>query len=194
MQTKEIDDIQSQIYEIRGQRIMLDKDLAARYGIETKVLNQAVKRNAKRFEGDDFMFVLTKEEYESIRSRSQFVTLNKGRGSNIKYMPKAFTALGVAMLSSVLNSDTAIEINRQIMRAFVSYRQVIAYAKHEDLTELRKEIMKYIDEVMEDQNDINEMNRAHLEVLEEAIAELHTARLQQKPRRPIGFIQPKSEE
>ena len=194
MLTKEIDDIQSQIYEVRGQRIMLDKDLAARYGIETKVLNQAVKRNAKRFEGDDFMFVLTKEEYKSIRSRSQIVTLNKGRGSNIKYLPKAFTALGVAMLSSVLNSDTAIEINRQIMRAFVSYRQVIAYAKHEDLIELKKEIMKYIDEVMEDQNDINEMNRAHLEVLEEAIAELHTARLQQKPRRPIGFIQPKSEE
>ena len=194
MLTKEIDDIQSQIYEVRGQRIMLDKDLAARYGIETKVLNQAVKRNAKRFEGDDFMFVLTKEEYESIRSRSQIVTLNKGRGSNIKYLPKVFTALGVAMLSSVLNSDTAIEINRQIMRAFVSYRQVIAYAKHEDLIELKKEIMKYIDEVMEDQNDINEMNRAHLEVLEEAIAELHTARLQQKPRRPIGFIQPKSEE
>jgi maltooligosyltrehalose synthase len=189
-----IEDIHNQIYEIRGQRIMLDKDLAARYGIETKVLNQAVKRNAKRFEGDDFMFQLTKEEYESIRSRSQFVTLNKGRGSNIKYLPKAFTALGVAMLSSVLNSDTAIEINRQIMRAFVSYRQVITYAKHEDLMELRKEILKYIDEVMENQNDINEMNRAHLDVIDEAIAELHTTRIQSKPRRPIGFIQPKPEE
>ena len=97
---------------------MLDFDLAEMYGIETRVLKQAVRRNPKRFEGNDFMFELTKEEL----SRSQFVTLNKGRGNNFKYMPFAFTELGVAMLSSVLNSDIAIEINRNIMRAFVAIR------------------------------------------------------------------------
>ena len=80
---------------------MLDRDLAAIYGVETKVLNQSVKRNLKRFEGDDFMFRLTKDEAQSARSRSQIVTLNK-RGSNIKYLPYAFTELGVVMLSSVL--------------------------------------------------------------------------------------------
>lgn len=100
---------------------MLDFDLAEMYGIENRVLKQVVKRNLKRFEGEDFMFELTKDEL----SRSQIVTLNKGRGSNFKYMPFAFTELGVAMLSSVLNSDTAIEINRGIMRAFVAVRQLL---------------------------------------------------------------------
>ena len=104
----ELQTIQNKIHEIRGQKVMLDFDLAEMYGIETRVLKQAVRRNPKRFEGNDFMFELTKEEL----SRSQFVTLNKGRGNNFKYMPFAFTELGVAMLSSVLNSDIAIEINR----------------------------------------------------------------------------------
>ena len=114
--------IQSKIYEIRGQRVMLDFDLAEMYGTETKRLKQAVRRNLKRFEGQDFMFELTREEL----SRTQIVTLNKGRGNNFKYMPFAFTELGVAMLSSVLNSDTAIEINRGIMRAFVAIRQMLS--------------------------------------------------------------------
>ena len=114
--------IQSKIYEIRGQRVMLDFDLAEMYGTETKRLKQAVRRNLKRFEGEDFMFELTREEL----SRTQIVTLNKGRGNNFKYMPFAFTELGVAMLSSVLNSDTAIEINRGIMRAFVAIRQMLS--------------------------------------------------------------------
>jgi len=83
---------------------MLDFDLAERYGIETRVLKQAVRRNIERFEGDDFMFEVTKDEL----SRSQIVILNKGRGSNIKYLPFAFTELGVSMLSSVLNSKAAI--------------------------------------------------------------------------------------
>jgi hypothetical protein len=85
----------------------LQIDLAGLYGIETRVLKQSIKRNLERFAGDDFMFELTKEEL----SRSQFVILNKGRGSNIKYLPTAFTELGVAMLSSVLNSEKAIAIN-----------------------------------------------------------------------------------
>ena len=100
----ELQTIQNKIHEIRGQKVMLDFDLAEMYGIETRVLKQAVRRNPKRFEGNDFMFELTKEEL----SRSQFVTLNKGRGNNFKYMPFAFTELGVAMLSSVLNSKIAI--------------------------------------------------------------------------------------
>ena len=101
---------------------MLDRDLAELYGIETRVLNQAVKRNIERFEGNDFMFILSSDEINDL-SRSQIVTLNKGRGYNIKYPPFVFTELGVAMLSSVLNSKTAIEINRGIMRAFVTLRQ-----------------------------------------------------------------------
>lgn len=105
---EQLEVIQSKIYDIRGQKVMLDFDLAEMYGIENRVLKQAVRRNLKRFEGEDFMFELTKDEL----SRSQIVTLNKGRGSNFKYMPFAFTELGVAMLSSVLNSDTAIGINR----------------------------------------------------------------------------------
>ena len=118
----ELQAIQNKIYEIRGQKVMLDFDLAEMYGTETAQLKRAVRRNIERFEGDDFMFELTKEEL----SRCQFGILNKGRGSNFKYKPFAFTELGVAMLSSVLNSKTAIEINRNIMRAFVAIR-IIPY-------------------------------------------------------------------
>jgi len=97
--------IQNKIHTIRGYKVMIDFDLAEMYGIETRVLKQAVRRNIDRFEGDDFMFELTPDEVMEF-SRSQFVTLNKGRGSNVKYAPFAFTELGVAMLSSVLNSKT----------------------------------------------------------------------------------------
>ena len=116
---------------------MLDFDLAEMYGIETRVLKQAVRRNPKRFEGNDFMFELTKEEL----SRSQFVTLNKGRGNNFKYMPFAFTELGVAMLSSVLNSDIAIEINRNIMRAFVAIRNY-TLKSYKNVSNLLKWLMR----------------------------------------------------
>ena len=111
--------IQSKIYEIRGCRVMLDSDLAALYQVETKALKQAVKRNIERFPSD-FMFELTKEEVECLRS--QIVTLNEKQGKHLKYMPYAFTEQGVAMLSSVLRSQTAIEVNILIMRAFVSMR------------------------------------------------------------------------
>ena len=112
-----VDNIESLIKVIRGQQVMLDKDLAMLYGVEAKVLNQAVKRNVERFP-DDFRFQLTKEEC----LRSQIVTLNEKQGQHLKYMPYAFTEQGVAMLSSVLRSKTAIEVNIQIMRAFVSMR------------------------------------------------------------------------
>ena len=111
-----IQSLQNRIYEIRGQRVILDKDIAQLYEIETRILNQAVKRHIDRFP-DDFMFQLTNEEIEainfqirdiskdSIRSRSQFVILNTTRGSNIKYLPLAFTEQGVAMLSGIINSN-----------------------------------------------------------------------------------------
>ena len=112
-----VDNIESLIKVIRGQQVMLDKDLATLYGVETKRLNEQVKRNIKRFP-EDFMFQLTKEEC----LRSQFATLNEKQGQHLKYMPYAFTEQGVAMLSSVLRSQTAIEVNIRIMRAFVSMR------------------------------------------------------------------------
>ena len=127
--------IESKIYEVRGQKIMLDFDLAELYGTQTKILKQAVRRNIKRFP-KDFMFEVTKDEYNVLRS--QIVTLKNGRGKHSKYNPFAFTEQGVAMLSSVLNSPKAIEVNIQIIRAFVFIRQ---YAlTHKDLTGKLKEL------------------------------------------------------
>src|SRR5580704_8237182 len=108
--------IQKQIYEIRGERVMLDKDLAALYETETKALNLAVRRNLKRFPAD-FMFQLTKQESESLRL--QIESLKNARGQHSKYLPYVFTEQGIAMLSGVLNSGKAINMNIAIMRAFV---------------------------------------------------------------------------
>jgi len=212
----ELELIRRKIYEIRGQRVMLDRDLAAMYGVETKALNQSVKRNAKRFEGDDFMFRLTKDEAtqvilrshivtlenpldkgtseDSPRSRSQIVTLNKGRGSNIKYLPYAFTELGVAMLSSVLNSETAIDINRKIMRAFVEFRHLAISlpltAPSADVVQLRKdfeELKLDIEDILRDQNDINESTRAQLEAINDALTELQNLDKKREPLPEIGY-------
>ena len=185
--------IQSKIYEIRGQKVMLDFDLAELYSIETRVLKQAVRLNSARFEGEDFMFELTKEEI----SRSQIVILNKGRGSNIKYTPFAFTELGVAMLSSVLNSPTAIEINRGIMRAFVAMRQLIHISPVDNIGELKnelKELKEYIEDVFTDQNDINEDTRMQLELINQTLAELQTKDRGFKERKRIGYKLPGCEE
>lgn len=179
--------IQSKIYEIRGQRVMLDFDLAEMYGTETGQLKRAVRRNIERFEGDDFMFEVTRDEL----SRCQIGILNKGRGNNIKYLPFAFTELGVAMLSSVLNSRTAIEVNRGIMRAFVAVRQLIANPINRiaQLQDELKELKNYIEEVFTDYNDINDDTRMQLELINRALAELQAQkRLSEKPRNPIGFI------
>ena len=181
--------IQSKIYEIRGQKVMLDFDLAELYGIETRVLKQAVRRNSARFEGEDFMFELTKEEI----SRSQIVILNKGRGSNIKYAPFAFTELGVAMLSSVLNSPTAIEINRGIMQVFVAMRQLIHTSPVDNIGELKnelKELKEYIEEVFTDQNDINEDTRMQLELINQTLAQLQVKDQPLKKRNRIGYRLP----
>ena len=123
------------IFLIRDTKVMLDRDLAGLYGVETKVLKQAVRRNIKRFP-DDFMFEMTKEEFQDWRS--QFVTSNSER-MGLRYPPMAFTEQGVAMLSSVLRSDTAINANIQIMRAFTKLRQMLM--THKDL-KLKIEIME----------------------------------------------------
>jgi hypothetical protein len=114
--------IESAIYLIRGEKVMLDRDLALLYEVETKVLNRAVKRNLQRFLSD-FMFQLTAEEAD--RLRCQIGTSNEGRGGR-RYLPYVFTEQGVAMLSSVLNSERAILVNIEIMRAFVKLRQMLA--------------------------------------------------------------------
>lgn len=128
-----IQSIQNRIYTIRGQRVMLDRDLAELYEVDTKVLNQAVKRNLDRFP-EDFMFQLISEELsiikpqnsdnQSDRLRSQFVTLKNNRGLHIKYLPYVFTEQGIAMLSSVLRSYKAVQMNIAIMRAFVEMRKL----------------------------------------------------------------------
>lgn len=156
--------VKSKIYTIRGQKVMLDFDLAQMYEVETKRLNEAVRRNKKRFEGDDFMFRLTKDEIAQVGSRSQFATLNRGRGSNIKYLPYAFTELGVT------NAD------------------VIQLRK--DFEELKLDI----EDILHDQNDINESIRLQLDAISTAMAELQAEHRHQTKRKPIGFIQPKEDE
>ena len=188
--------IQSKIYEIRGQKVMLDFDLAEMYGVETKRLKEAVRRNIDRFEGDDFMFELTKKEITEL-SRTQFATLNKGRGSNIKYLPFAFTELGVAMLSSVLNSKPAIEINRGIMRAFVAVRQMLSNpieSRVERIETQVKELKQYMEEVLVDQNDINDDSMIQLELINQTLAELQTKDRGFKERKRIGYKLPGCEE
>ena len=215
----ELENIQSKIYVIRGQRVMLDRDLASMYGVETKVLNQAVKRNIERFP-EDFMFQLTKGEYEILTSsilRSQIVTSNieddKGNynlRSQIvtakeftmsRTLPYAFTEHGVAMLSSVLRSPLAIQVNIGIIRAFVEFRRLTKSlptpTTYEDIAQLRKdfeELKLDIEDILHDQNDINESTRAQLDAISTALAELQANRPDNKPRRPIGFIKPKDDE
>ena len=119
--------IQQQIHLIRGHRVMLDRDLASLYGVSTRVLNQSVKRNLDRFP-EDFMFQLTEDEFHSLRS--QFVISNEGRGGR-RYLPFSFTEPGVAMLSSVLKSPRAVQVNIAIVRAFIHLRHAISL--HRDL-------------------------------------------------------------
>jgi len=178
--------IQQKIYEIRGQRVMLDFDLAEAYGVDTSQLKRQVRRNIERFEGEDFMFVVTREEL----SRCQIGTLNIKQGQNIKYLPFAFTELGVAMLSSVLRSPVAISINRKIMRAFVAMRTMLLSselpAKLQELAENVKALREEVNDILTDQNDINEGTQAQLDAINVVLAQLQAD--YKKPRRPIiGF-------
>jgi hypothetical protein len=190
----ELSIIQSKIYEIRGVRVMLDRDLALIYGVETRQLNQAVKRNMERFP-EDFMFQLTDEEMKYWKSQ---IVMTNSINMGIRRNPYAFTELGVAMLSSVLNSDAAIEINRGIMRAFVAIRQLVLVPPFDRLAELQNELNKlksYIEETFTDYNDINEDTRLQLELINHALAELQVQkRIENKPRRSIGYIQPKEDD
>lgn len=157
--------IVNKIYFIRGKKVMIDKDLAVLYEVPTKVLNQAVKRNSKRFPVD-FMFMLSSKEIEE-SSRSQFVTLN--RGKNIKYPPTAFTEQGIAMLSSVLKSERAIQVNIQIMRIFTKMREMLA-----SNTRLQKKL-----EEMEEKYDSN--FKIVFDTLRKLLAE------EAKPKTLLGF-------
>ena len=218
----ELENIQSKIYVIRGQRVMFDFDLAEIYDVKTKALNQSVKRNYKRFEGEEFMFLLTKEEWriftkqgtslskvcseehsssDTYNLRSQIVTsrFSDNWGGN-RRSPYAFTEIGVAMLSSVLKSEVAIQANRKIMKAFVNYRHLAEMPIAATYLELRKQIediKNEMNDILADQNDINESTRAQLDAISTALAELQSSRSQNatlKPRKPIGFIQPKDDE
>ena len=224
----DIEVIKHRIYEVRGQRVMLDRDLAELYGVETKVLNQAVKRNIERFP-EDFMFKLNKSEWVFLRSqfvtlkesalstdtedidvvetslRSQIVTLNNdedsmssqivmtnGRGQHSKYLPYAFTELGIAMLSSVLRSETAIQVNINIMRAFVAIRHAIGAwqgvnLKVEQLSHKVDNLNARVDEILHEQNENNMEMAVQISALNDALDQLREK--PSKPRKRIGFKQ-----
>jgi hypothetical protein len=191
----ELSVIQNKIYEIRGMKVMLDFDLASMYQVETRVLNQSVKRNIERFP-DDFMFELTKSEYDSLRS--QIVILKtEGRGKHSKYLPYAFTELGVAMLSSVLKSKTAVQINMSIMRAFVAVRQLLIDPTANEVKLLQrevKELKEYIEEVFADYKDIDEDNQKSFDEIYLALSELAVKQKfisEPKARNPVGYVKPK---
>lgn len=195
-----VNPIQNKIYELRGQRVMLDFDLAALYGVETRSLKQAVRRNLERFEGEDFMFELSSDEYNRLkmRLRSQFVMLESetdGRGKYPKYAPYAFTEQGVAMLSSVLRSETAIRANRAIMRAFVAMRNYITTTTtiSAELAEIRAKLAlleRNDEENAEAINDLSEDVRHELDDIYNAIAALSVkSRPAVRPQRPIGYRQ-----
>jgi hypothetical protein len=178
--------IQNRIYEIRGERVMLDKDLAALYETETKALNLAVKRNIKRFP-NDFMFQLTKDEWEFFRVqvetleksdhplRLQFET-SKGRGGT-RYLPYAFTEQGVAMLSGVLHSDKAIDMNIVIMRAFVEIRRIML-----EQTDLKGQLKQVKERLGEHDAQLNQIYDALENLLDE-----NAAQRKWDQRQRIGF-------
>ncbi len=187
--------VQNLIYEIRGRKVMLDSDLAKLYRIETKALKQAVRRNLERFP-DDFMFELTLEEHKAliINMRSQFVTTSNNPNTHTRYAPFAFTEQGVAMLSSVLKSDIAIQVNIAIMRAFVQVREhlLTTTSLSAELKELRAKVDLIQCQQEEDLgalNDLSEEVRKDIDNLYVAIGQL-AARLEEKknePRKRIGY-------
>ncbi|MFA9192415.1 ORF6N domain-containing protein [Flavobacterium sp. FZUC8N2.13] len=160
--------ISNTIYYIRNQKVMLDRDLAKLYGIETRVLKQAVKRNISRFP-EDFMFELSKEEFQNLTS--QIVTSSWG---GTRKLPSAFTEHGVLMLSSVLNSEKAIQTNIQIMRIFTKVRQMLL-----DTTEMKLDIVQ-IQKKLENQGKNIELVFSYLDELTEKKEE-------EKPRTKIGY-------
>jgi hypothetical protein len=166
---------------------MLDFDLAEIYGIENKYLKRSVRRNMERFEGDDFMFELTKDEANVLKDniRCKFGTLDQ---SWFRYPPFAFTELGVAMLSSVLNSETAITTNRNIMRAFVAIRHAIYPAIPITIEDRVKALEEANELLLKDINDLSEDMRSQFDDIYITLSEMaERKKLEDKPRNPIGF-------
>ncbi len=182
-----IETIKNYIYIVRGQRVMLDRDLAELYNVETGRLNEAVKRNIERFP-EDFMFRLEKQDIDSLRS--QIATLKTGRGQHSKYMPYAFTELGIAMLSSVLRSSIAIQVNINIMRAFVAIRSAMSAMmatdmKVEKLSLKVDQLNARVDEILHEQNETNTEVAVQLAALNDALDEIREKPA--KPRTRIGY-------
>ncbi len=190
----QIDTIKSSIYEVRGQRVMLDSDLAELYEVEVSQLKRQVRRNIDRFP-EDFMFELTREEYDSLRCQNG--TIKSGRGQHSKYLPFAFTEEGVAMLSGMLKSKTAVQVNINIMRAFVAIRYAVASMqlsdlRYEQLSHKVDQLNAYVEEILHDQNDINQIQEqtnneiaVQIEAINEALDQLRDIKVE--PRTPIGF-------
>lgn len=180
--------IQSKIYEIRSQKVMFDFDLAELYQVETRVLNQAVKRNIDRFP-QDFMFQLTVDEWAGISS--QFVMTSRAKRPK-SALPLVFCEHGVVMLSSVLRSEIAVQTSILITRAFVAMRQLVLNPPVDRVGQLEhqmKELREYIEDVFTDYNDINDDTRMQLELINETLAELQSKnKALSTPRPKIGFV------
>lgn len=165
-----IERVESKIYLIRGQKVMLDRDLAELYGVPTKRLNEAVKRNIGRFP-DEFMFQLSEQEILDLASRSQFATLE--RGHNVKYLPYAFNEQGIAMLSSVLRSERAIQVNILIIKTFVRLRHILSAHK----------------ELADKLNVLESRVGQHDQVIVEIVNEIkRIIEIKERPKGKIGFI------
>ena len=192
----DIEGIKNCIYVVRGHRIMLDSDLADMYEVDVAQLKRQVRRNIERFP-DDFMFVLTQEEQSSLRCQNG--TIKTGRGQHSKYAPFAFTEEGVAMLSGLLRSKIAIQVNINIMRAFIAVRQTVAAIhtadlRYEQLSHKVDQLNSYVEEILHDQNDINAQQEqtnieiaVQIEAINDALDQLRETNA--KPRNPIGYRQ-----
>ena len=184
----DIEVIKHRIYEVRGMRVMLDRDLAELYGVETRALNQAVRRNIDRFP-EDFMFVMTEDEMNAWKS--QIVMSNSIR-MGMRRPPVVFTELGIAMLSSVLRSETAIQVNINIMRAFVAIRHAIGAwqgvnLKVEQLSHKVDNLNARVDEILHEQNENNMEMAVQISALNDALDQLREK--PSIPRKRIGYKQ-----
>ena len=177
-----VESISLSIAALRGQRVILDSDLAALYGVETKRFNEQVKRNTARFPAD-FMFQLTAEEFDSLRS--QFATSNAGRGGR-RYFPYAFTEHGAMMAAMVLNSPRAVEVSVYVVRAFVRLRQ--AAVLHKDLAERLSSLEEKTESLAMSHDTFSRNTRNQLRQVFDALRELTVP--PEPPKRPIGFITP----
>jgi len=178
-----VESISLSIAMLRSQRVILDSDLAALYGVQTKRLNEQIKRNAARFPSD-FMFQLSDDEATALRS--QFATLKTGRGQHRKYQPYVFTEHGAIMAAMVLNSPRAVEVSVYVVRAFTRLRQ--AAAIHEDLAKRLTELEMKTESLDIQHDTFSRNTRAQLKQVFDALRELMTP--PDPPKRPIGFVTP----